>query len=69
MIRREFLGAASAAAIAPVLAPRRVSAAALPADITAMTASELSGAIRQRVVSCREVMAAYLDRIDRYNPV
>jgi amidase len=34
-----------------------------------MSASALSAAIRQRHVSCREVMQAYLARIHRYNPV
>lgn len=41
----------------------------LPARITAMTASQLSAAIRTRQVSCVEVMRAYLERIHRYNPV
>ena len=34
-----------------------------------MSASLLSAAIRQRHVSCLEVMQAYLQRIERYNPV
>lgn len=38
------------------------------ADLTTMTAVELSGAIKNRKVSCREVMTAYLARIDRLNP-
>jgi amidase len=33
-----------------------------------MTAAELSAAIRARHLSCREVMAAHLDRIARFNP-
>jgi amidase len=37
-------------------------------DIVALDATALSGAIRAREVSCREVMRAYLDRIDRLNP-
>ncbi|MCY1193792.1 MAG: amidase [Achromobacter veterisilvae] len=37
-------------------------------DIVAMPAHALSEAIRQRRVSCREVMAAYLAHIDRVNP-
>jgi amidase len=41
----------------------------LPADITELSASRLSAAIRQRHVSCVEVMQAYLERIHRYNPV
>lgn len=39
-----------------------------PDPITAMTALELSAAIHARTVSCREVMQAYLTRIDRHNP-
>ncbi|MEX0738759.1 MAG: amidase [Pseudohongiella sp.] len=41
----------------------------MPADITAMSATELSSAISARHVSCAEVMQAYLARIRRYNPV
>jgi amidase len=37
-------------------------------DIVALDAIALSAAIRSRQVSCREVMQAYLDRIDRLNP-
>ena len=46
------------------------AAAAQPAlnDIVALSAQALSDAIRQRHVSCREVMAAYLTHIDRVNP-
>lgn len=51
----------------PAFSPLRASE--LPADITELSASLLSVAIRERRVSCREVMQAYLARIDRYNPV
>jgi len=37
-------------------------------DLTAATAQELSAAIADRSVSCREVMAAHLDRIEEQNP-
>lgn len=37
-------------------------------DIVWWSAAELSSAIRGRVVSCVEVMTAYLDRISRVNP-
>ncbi|HEX2173433.1 MAG TPA: amidase family protein, partial [Dehalococcoidia bacterium] len=37
-------------------------------DLTRLDAIELARAIRSRRVSCREVMAAYLDQIDRLNP-
>ena len=51
----------------------RASAAPDTADldtdaITDLDASALSRAIHQRTVSCREVMRAYLARIDRLNP-
>jgi amidase len=37
-------------------------------EITEFGAAELSECIHRRDVSCREVMAAYLDRIDQQNP-
>ena len=37
-------------------------------SITDLSAASLSEAIHERDVSCREVMAAYLDRIDEQNP-
>ena len=37
-------------------------------DITDLSAADLSEAIHRRDVSCREVMASYLDRIDERNP-
>lgn len=37
-------------------------------DIVALDALALSAAIRSRRVSCREVMTAYLDRIERVDP-
>ena len=36
--------------------------------ITDLDGVELSAAIRERHISCREVMSAYLDRIERLNP-
>ncbi len=38
-------------------------------DPTALSATELSTALHARTLSCREVMSAYLARIDRLNPV
>ena len=67
MDRRDFLGGASVAGLAMSL-PADILASDLPADITALSASNLSAAIRQRHVSCVEVMQAYLERIHRYNP-
>ncbi len=41
----------------------------LPSDITSLSASDLSVAIREKQISCLEVMQAYLKRIDLYNPM
>ncbi len=54
---------------ASTLLPMNLLASELPADLTELSASALSTAIRQREVSCVEVMQAYLSRIHRYNPV
>ena len=72
MKRREFLSSSlqgSLAASISMLFPAGLLASELPADITELTASKLSAAIRDRQVSCLEVMQAYLQRIERYNPV
>jgi amidase len=53
---------------AAMLLPRSLLARELPADITTLSASALSAAIRERQVSCLEVMEAYLARIHRFNP-
>lgn len=37
------------------------------ADITKLTAVDLSIAIKSKVISCRQVMRAYLDQIDKFN--
>lgn len=47
----------------------RLFAANLPSDLTDLSASELSIAIRTKQASCVEVMQAYLNRIHRYNPI
>lgn len=77
--RRQFLSStASLGVVLSIPATTGCSTAAgavtknqtpLPADITELTASQLSLAIKQRRVSCAEVMQAYLNRIQRYNPV
>lgn len=54
---------------ASTLLPMNLLASELPADLTELSASALSTAIRQREISCVEVMQAYLSRIHRYNPV
>jgi len=72
MRRRDFIGGVAGVGTAmavPAIRPRELLASELPADLTSMSASVLSAAIRQRHVSCKEVMLAYLARIHRYNPV
>src|SRR5262245_56805253 len=70
MNRRYFLGGTASLGMAlTVPALRRLEANELPADLTELSASELSSAIHQKLVSCVDVMQAYLARIDRYNPV
>ncbi len=69
MDRREFMGGASGLGVLMALGQKTVLAAELPSDLTEMSASTLSAAIRQREVSCVEVMQTYLERIHRYNPV
>lgn len=72
--RRCFIGSSAAIGIAlaaPSLAAlasadKRIS---IPADVTSLNASQLSLAIKQRQVTCTEVMQAYLERIDRYNRI
>ena len=44
-------------------------AAMLPTDLTRLSAIDLSEAIRDKHVSCLEVMQAYLSRISKYNSV
>ena len=72
--RRQFLIASAGLGIAlttPVLESLAVgkSTKPLPSDLTELGASSLSRAIKQRQVSCVEVMQAYLARINLYNPV
>ena len=68
MDRREFLGGASGVSIAMSF-PADILASEIPSDLTELSASRLSAAIRQQHVSCVDVMQAYLGRIHRYNPV
>ena len=46
-----------------------LSASSLSSELTDLSASELSIAIRDKHASCVEVMQAYLDRIHTYNPI
>lgn len=49
--------------------PETPPAPGTPSDIVMMDALPLAGAIRSRALSCVEVMRAYLDHIDRLNPL
>ena len=55
--------------ILPMLHSRSLLAQSLPTEITSLSASQLSVAIRARQVNCKEVMQTYLQRIHRYNPI
>jgi amidase len=63
------MGGATGLGVLMAIGTRKIAASDLPADLTDMSASMLSAAIRERHVSCMEVMKAYLERIHRYNPV
>ena len=68
--RRNFLLGSGALAVAAMLPAGAALARTKPAsgDIVMADAMQLSGWIRSRQVSCREVMAAFLDQIERINP-
>jgi amidase len=57
------------AALAMKAGMPRTASAELPSELTALSAAQLSAAIRTRQASCVETMQAYLERIERYNPV
>lgn len=70
--RRKFLQSSVALGVSSATPALTLSRSAFGQSVdnpTSLTASELSDAIRNRSISCVEVMQAYLDRIDRYNPV
>ena len=71
LTRRSILQAAGAVGAAPSFNCFSMSPAAQspPSELTELSASALSAAIRARKTSCREVMQAYLARIHRYNGV
>lgn len=72
MQRRKFLKntlALGTALSVPLPFSNRLFAANLASNLTDLSASQLSIAIRTKQASCVEVMQAYLDRIHRYNPV
>lgn len=71
--RREFLGAASAGAIAasgllPLTSATSSAAPAAGLDLCYTNSIELAASIRRKELSAVEVMTAYLDRIDAVNP-
>ncbi|MBT8077960.1 MAG: amidase [Gammaproteobacteria bacterium] len=68
--RRQFLRGATGLSLAVAAAPSVAAVARpvdIPADLTDLSAARLSEAIRQRQLSCVEVMHAYLDRIESHN--
>ena len=72
MKRREFLSNATGLAVVsafPAVRSNRFMDGQVPTDLTSLSASQLSAAIKQGQASCVEVMQAYLQRIHRYNPV
>ncbi|MDA1369638.1 MAG: amidase [Proteobacteria bacterium] len=72
MDRRRFLkntALFSAASTLPLAVSRQLFAAGMPPDLVDLTAGNLSVAIKDKHVSCVEVMQAYLRHINTYNPV
>jgi amidase len=67
--RRCFIRNATILGAGSVLSSPSIFAASLESDLTALTANTLSKAIREKHISCLEVMEAYLQRIHRYNPI
>nr|WP_282762243.1 amidase [Alteromonas macleodii] len=76
MKRREFFKRAtivtttafSTLAVRASIANNSAETPSMNDQITALSASALSRAIREREISCKEVMTAYLERIHRFNP-
>jgi amidase len=70
MDRRDFLKKSTVLGLS-LASPttRSLELKTMAGEITSMSASSLSRAIRRREVACEEVMQAYLQRIHRYNPV
>ena len=73
MRRRRFIKstiAVGAILSAPILPfSCRSSPKMIATDLTDLSAIDLSNVIKNKQVSCEEVMKAYLDRIHKYNPV
>src|ERR1700693_722338 len=66
--RRSFLELAAGAAIGGAMSAGAAAAAGAPSQIVMLSAAALANAIRSKQLSCLEVMAAYLDQIERLNP-
>jgi amidase len=66
--RREVLSLAGGAAAATAIGGSARGAQSAPSSIVMMDAIALSRAIRDKQVSCAEVMTTYLDHIARMNP-
>ena len=72
MDRRRFIkntASLSATVSWPFVGSSGLFGSDLPADLTELSATDLSIAIKDKHTSCVQVMQAYLDRIHRYNPV
>jgi len=66
--RRAFIGAAAAAAALAAGSPAFETQAASADELCFSSAVELARMIHTRQISAREVMAAHLSRIERFNP-
>ena len=66
--RRDFMKAAGVTALAGAVSSLQPVAAATADELCFASAVELARMIATREVSAREVMAAHLQRIERFNP-
>ena len=66
--RRELLASGGTAALVMAVSDATPAAAASVPPIVRLDAVQLSKQIRERQISCREVMVDYLDHIDGVNP-
>ncbi|MDR3440394.1 amidase [Telmatospirillum sp.] len=66
--RRSLLIGAAGGAVTAMAASLPKTAFAAPSEIVMMDALTLAKSIRSREVSCVEVMTAYLDHIEKFNP-
>jgi amidase len=68
--RRTLLGLAAATSVSGMAhaAPKAIAPVAHTNDLVMMDATSLASAIHTRRASCVEVMTAYLDHIEKFNP-